>query len=475
MKRIFLTIALIIATTLQANANALPDNVQKFITATYPKSVFRFDGIVILPDNTVYLPLIPSKFNTETPAEIKYTIPANKTLEQKPNAIVLTNDYVLLKLIKNNKGKSTIISMPAPPVELVTGMFPQDMLVPKNFIIPESMRNIIGNLDIRTFQESGLIIPVNPPKQMITNKLDRVPALKNKIMYIVSSISKHIQVVNPAKGYPSYALTQEDIPIMVKGYDVFLLVTSYGKKSLDVISLTDDKVIKEIHFKTQPEEILIDQKNKLAYISSGEDASLYVVSLETMTLKKQLRLNGMCEKIAISDDGTKLFYNDKQTREVWALDLEDNYALKAIGKFPNVSKIAYMNDKIYITSRTKSRLAIIDYETLNLMSENFTSDKPVDMLSYKDNLYILSAGGKAIDVIDTSLDQRTDVIELPKSEFPSRLIPVENSNIAIVTDARAQSYTIVDLDKKEVIQTNALDIPITSMYITNSFKKIGSK
>lgn len=475
MKKIFITIALLMSVLLPANATKLPDNVQNFITATYPKSVFRFDGVVILPDNTVYLPLIPSKFNTETVADIKYTIPENKTLEQKPNAIVLTNDYVLLKLIKNNKGKNTILSMPAPPVELVTGVFPQDMLVPKNFIIPESMRNIIGNLDIRTFQENGLVIPVTPPKKMITNSLDRVPILKNKIMYIVSSISKNIQVVNPAKGYPSYALSQTDIPIMVKGYDVFLLVTSYGKKSLDVISLTDDKVIKEIGFNTQPEEIVIDANNKLAYVSSGEDASIYVVNLETMTLKRQLRLNGMCEKIALSDDGTKLFYSDKQTREVWVLDLENNYTLKAIGKFPNVSKIIYMNDKIYIISRTKSRLAIIDYETIGLMSENFTSDKPVDMLAYNDNLYILAAGGKTIDVIDTTLDQRTNMIELTNSEFPSKLIRIDDTNLAIVADARAQSYSIIDLDKKAVVQTNALDIPITSMYITNSFKKIGSK
>ena len=309
-KLVFGIIILLLSVFTTVNATTLPDNVKDFVKTEFPQAVFRFDGMVILPDNTAYLPLIPSKFNKDYPAIIKYTIPENKTLAEKPDAIVLSNDYVLLKLIKDKKGKNTILSMPVPPVELMTGLLPQDLLVPKNFIIPESMKNIIGNLDIRTYQDNGLIVPVAAPKGGLTsNSLEALPQLKNKIMYILSGISRHIQVVNPAKGYVSYALFQDNVPICLKGYDVFLLVTSYGKKSVDVISLTDDKIIKEIDLQTQPDEIIIDEKNKLAYISSGEDASMYVVSLETMTLKRQLRLNGMCEKVILSDDGTKLFYN----------------------------------------------------------------------------------------------------------------------------------------------------------------------
>ena len=254
-----------------------------------------------------------------------------------------------------------------------------------------------------------------------------------------------------------------------------MLVTSYGKKSLDVISLTDDKVIKEINFKTQPEEIVVDEKNKLAYVSSGEVASMYVVSLEDMTLKKQLRLNGMCERVFLSEDGTKLFYNDKQTREVWAIELDNNYALKSIGRFPNVSKIAYVNGKVYITSRTKNKLAIVDYETMSLMSENVTAEKPVDMISYKDYLYVLGAGNKTIDIIDTNVDQRINYIELPANEFPTRLIQVDDSNILLVTDAKSDIYSIIDMDKQVVIKTNKLDIPVNTLYVANSFKKIGSK
>lgn len=50
----------------------------------------------------------------------------------------------------------------------------------------------------------------------------------------------------------------------MKAYDnSFLLVTAYEKPSVDVISLADDQIIKQIYTKTQPDEIVIDNAKKL--------------------------------------------------------------------------------------------------------------------------------------------------------------------------------------------------------------------
>ncbi len=474
MKKLLIGLAIVLSTSMAANSAQLPENVQNFVKSSFPETNFRFDGVIILPDNTVYLPLIPSKFNDDKEVKIKSTIPSGQTMAQKPDAVILSNDYVLLKMLTNSKGKNTIVNLTVPPLELRTGLLPQDMLVPKNLIIPANLKNIIGNLDITTSHDTGLVIPVSQPKTggVAVNSLTSTPQLQDKMFYVTTTLSKNIQVISPERKVANYALYQENVPICIQGYQGFLLVTSYDKKSLDVISLADEKVIKEITFKTQPEEIIIDEKNKTAYVSSGEDASLYVISLETMTIKKQLRLNGMCEKIILSDDGTKLFYNDKQTREIWAVELDNNYMLKEIGRFPNVSKIAYVNGKVYVTSRTKSRLAIIDYETMGLMSENEICEKPVDMLVYKNDLYVLGAGAKTIDVIDTTIDTISKTIDLNGNGFPTKMTRVGNSNIALVTDAKAGSYSVLDLDKKSIIKINQLDVPVSSILVTNKVKKI---
>lgn len=477
MRKLIIALAIAAATSVSVYATQLPNDVKNCVTKEFPKTSFRFDGVIILPDGTIYLPLIPSKFDSKAEFKIKQTLPEGKTLAQKPDVVIFTNDYALLKVIVDSKGGKSLAKLAEVPTELRTGLLPQDMLVPTNLIIPQNLKNIIGNLEIPTSKDSIVTAPIVQPKTVADNKINsiaQIPQLKNKILYVSTSFSKNIQVVNPEKKVPEYALQQNHIPIMIKGYDdMFLLVTSYGKKAVDVISLADDKVIKQIEIKTQPDEIIIDRKNKIAYISSPEDASIYVLSLETMTLKRQIKLNGMCEKIILSDDGTKIFYNDKQTNTIWAVELDNEYLLKEIGKFPNVSKIAYINGKVYVTSRTKSRLAIIDYETLGLMSENSVSPKPLDMLIYNDNLFVLGASENTIEVIDTTRDKLTDTIVLPTDGFSTKINLIEGTNLALISDAKAGKYVILNLDTKTVVASNPIATPVSSIVVANKIKKIG--
>lgn len=477
MRKLIIALAIASVASVSAYATQLPNEIKSCITKDFSKVNFRFDGVIILPDGTVYLPLIPSKFDAKSEFKIKSTIPAGKTLAQKPDVVIFSNDYVLMKVIVDSKGNKSLAKLTDVPLEVRTGLLPQDMLVPANLSVPQNIKNIVGNLRIPTSKDSMMTAPIVQPKVVSDNKINslaQIPALKNKILYVSTSFSKNIQVVNPEKKIPEYALLQNNIPIMIKGYDdMFLLVTSYGKKTIDVISLADDKVIKQIEIKTQPDEIIMDYNNKVAYVSSPEDSSIYVISLETMTLKRQIKLNGMCEKIILSDDGKKIFYNDKQTSTIWAVELDNEYLLKEIGKFPNVSKIAYVNGKVYITSRTKSRLAIVDYATNGLMSENSVTEKPLDMLVYNNDLFVLGAMENTIEVIDTSRDKLTDTIVLPTNGFSTKINRIDGTNLALISDAKAGKYIVLNLDTKTVIADNPIATPVSSIVVANKIKKIG--
>lgn len=477
MRKLLIALAIAAATSVSVYATQLPNDVKNCVSKEFPKTTFRFDGVIILPDGTVYLPLIPSKFDEKAEFKIKTTVPTGKTLAQKPDVIIFSNDYVLMKVLLDSKGNKSLAKLSDIPTELRTGLLPQDMLVPTNLSIPQNLKNIIGNLEIPTSKDSMITVPIVQPKTVSDNKinsLSQIPQLKNKILYVSTNFSKNIQVVNPERKVPEYALQQNHIPIMIKGYDdMFLLVSSYGKKSIDVISLADDKVIRQIEIKTQPDEIIMDYKNKIAYISSSEDSSIYVVSLDNMTLKRQIKLNGMCEKIILSEDGTKIFYNDKQTNTIWAVELDNEYLLKEIGRFPNVSKIAYVNGKVYITSRTKNRLAIVDYATGGLMSENSVSEKPVDMLVYNNDLFILGASENTIEVIDTKVDKLTHTIVLPTNGFSTKINKIDGTNLALVTDAKAGKYIILNLQTKEIVASNPIATPVSSIVVANKIKKIG--
>ena len=61
MRRIFLIALIICFCSIQtAYAAKLPDDVKKIFKQEYPTTVFRFDGLITLPDGTLYLPLFQS-------------------------------------------------------------------------------------------------------------------------------------------------------------------------------------------------------------------------------------------------------------------------------------------------------------------------------------------------------------------------------------------------------------------------------
>lgn len=475
MQRILIVLILFLATAGYTCAAQLPVNVKAVVSKDFPETNFRFDGVIILPDNTIYLPVIPARIINPETIEIKETIPQGKTLSQKPDVIIFNNDYVLLKVIETPDGQKSIAKLQNPPHQIKSGLLPQNMLVPRGLVIPENIKGIIGNLEIATVHDPTLkvIMPVNKNPNSVVNSLAAIPQLKNKTIYATTTFTKNIQVVNPSKQTPEYALSQDNIPISMKGYDgKFLLISSYNKKTVDVISLADEQIIKQININSQPDEIIIDSKNKLAYIASPADASIYVLNLETMTLKKQLKLNGMCEKLTLSEDGSKLFYVDKKSNEIWVIELDNDYLLREIGRFPNTSRIAYANNKIYITSRTKNRLAIIDYKTIGLVGETDITEKPIDMLVFNGKLYILGAINNEICVIDTSTDQLTDIIKLGTNGFSTKIFRIDDTNLAIVTDTKAKKYSMIDLGAKKVIKSNSVEIPINSIVVVDKVKKI---
>ncbi|MBR1460208.1 hypothetical protein IJ596_01050 [bacterium] len=470
MKKLLQALFMCLLTCCPALSVEVPKDIQDFVNESFPQTDFRFDGAVILPDNTMYLPVFPSKEEDVSNIEIKSTYPKGQTLKQKPDMVIFNNRFSLLKVINTN-GKKTVLNMVNPPDELQSGLLPQDIMLPKGLVFPESLKGIIGDIDVGMTEETGLRI-TNPKNRKDGNTVP-VDQLKNKNFYIASGIGRNIQVVESDSKIADFALEQDNIINDMKGYNgKFMLVTYFGSSIMNVISLMDEKVIKKVNFETNPEQILIDSDNKVAYISSGSDSSIYVFSLETMTLKRKLKINGLCEKLSLSADGTKIFYVDRNKNDIWAIELDNNYKLKNIGMFPNISEIAYVNGKIYVISRTQNRLAIVDYETLELVKELEVCEKPIDLYVQGNELYILGAQDNIMEVLDTNDDVITDKLYLNTNSFATNITPIEGTSMIMVTNARPGMYSVVDTEYKDIIKTSPLNVPVRSIVVLDKVKTI---
>ncbi len=146
--------------------------------------------------------------------------------------------------------------------------------------------------------------------------------------------------------------------------------------------------------------------------------------------------------------------------------------MKNIGSFPNVSKIAYENGKIYVISRTKNRLAIVDYDTNEFITELEVCEKPVDLYAHDKELFILGAQDNIVEVLNTEDDTITDKLFLNTNAFATQMTPIDNSELIMVTNARSGLYSVIDTTLKEVVKTSPLDVPVRAIVITDKVKTI---
>lgn len=459
-----------------ANAAKLPAEITEFIEKSYPGAEIRFDGVIMLPDNTTYLPLYPAPKKVVDVLEVQTTYPADTKFYQKPDVVIFNNDFALLKVITDKKGKKTVLKMDNPPAQIRNGLLPQDMLVPRGLVIPENIKSIMGNLKIETQQDRFIRVSSDDNdytktisyQKHVPTPVPVLPILKDKALYISTCYSKNIQVVNPSKMDPDYALSQRSIPIDMEVVGKYLLVTSYEKTFLNVISLQDSSIVKQVELTTQPTEIVVHKDKNIAYVASPEASCIYVVKLDTMSLIQKIKVNGYCEKLIIADD--LLFYVDKNSAEVWGIDTANNYLMKDIGNVPNVSKLAYVDGKLYLTSRTRNVLACIDYETLSAIGEYDTLKKPDDMIVYDGKLFVLGAEDNTVRIIDTAENVFVKDIKFGANGFATSIRQIADTQYAIVCDIKRSEYSVIDMANNSLVNTYSLNVPVMDIIVADRFE-----
>ncbi|MBQ7450344.1 hypothetical protein IJS77_02910 [bacterium] len=507
MKKLLLTLLILFLGSLEAFSTTLPKSVTDYIRSQVKDAVIRFDGLIMFPDKTTYLPLIPAVENYVDKVSVVYSYPQKSiNLNQKPEILVFDNNYVLLKVIKDKNGV-TISKDTNYPITVKTGVLPQDLLVPKGLYIPESLEAILGDLKIPVGTQNNTIITKNEEKLQdeVTEFLDRknpvtvpkIDALKNKLYFISNYDSNYLRVINSDNTQPMYSLKLESIPrsIISAGDGKYLLITTGAKTFVDVVDVQREEIAKQIDLTIEPSEIVTDETNNLAYVAAKDEDALFIIDLKNMELKQKVLIKGCPSYMAITPDGSKLVYQDKNSARLYVVYPKAEYATRTLTSLPNISKIVATNNAVYVTSRTKNQLEVLSYPTQNaseqiyespaklrtifdtpyrelpapieniILAQKTITEKPIDMLYYNEKLYILGAKQNKIDVYDTKSNEIIKTIDLPINGFSKKLTRVDKTNYVVISNAREEKYLIFDLDTYSTVQQIPLNTRINNLVI----------
>lgn len=464
-----------------ALASRLPDNFWNYLKKELPNSTQRFDSLVVLPDGTTYIPLYPAQQSEEKNIRIEYTYPEGKSLASKPEVVVFNNNFVLLKLLKDKNGNFSITKNENLPIKVRLGVMPQDMLVPVGLQVPESLKLVLGDLVIPEKGESLITANTNAAIENIEdekNMLFPLNELKNKKAVISTDKSKFVLVYNGSTAGTEknslYELKLNGLPskILASNKSKFALVMYFGSKTLEIVDLTNERMVAQINLDDTPKDADLDPINNIAYVASANASTIYTIDLNAAKLIKAVKLEQSPYKIAVSNSGDALAFIDRNTQKIYSLkpatDGADGYVAKYIAEGKNLSRILYKNDKIYTISRTENLLSVYSEPDGVLTSEIKLHEKPVDAIFYHNKIYILCAKDSIINVFDTKNGKIIENIPLDNTGFYSKITIIPNQPNALITGIQTKKFLLLNLDKMIISKKQNTNISVSNIIIIDN-------
>lgn len=471
LKTFLTSLFLICLSVMPTVATTLPANILETIKAELPNANIRFDGLISLPDGTIYLPVLPSNPKRNAKGKVLSTVPSNKKLSQKPDVVLFDSNFALLKVIKTKDGKVTVPSPKDIPFVIKTGLFPQDMLVPPGLVIPDDLQIMMGDLKIATTSSRVNDIfnnPVQKPKGMQETKFIPVPYMAGKTLLITTLDSKYISVIPSDSTVPKFTLKLENLPKFVQPVcnDDYILVAAAGKTYIDVADVKQEVLAKKIDLSYQPSEIILSPDKTKAFVAVSNDQSIFLIDLKTMSLVEKIKIKGYPKNISLSPDGKTIVYQDKNTGDIYTLALDNMYLNKYVFNASNVSKLLLKDNNVYILSRTQNELQIVDTEIKDLIYKQTVGEKPVDMTLIGNKLYILCASNE-LDIFNLEDFSFEKAIKFTEKGFSKKIVNVPDSNLFLITNVSDKKYFVYDTEKNTVLQSVNTPVYINDLQLIN--------
>ncbi len=478
-KKTILTVAFALFISLYGTnsvfASKLPSDVWNYIHSYLPKAQQRFDSVVVVNENTMYIPLYPPSTTTVDKIQAQYVYPSNTTLSALPEVVLLNNGYSLLKVFKDKDGNYTLTKKDDLPLKVRLGLMPQDMLTPVGLKMPESLKLTLGDLLIPSKQDGTLTLD-SDYKQKLNfynptvkrNEFISSAEFQNKKTFINPKNSKFIEVYDEKSKNPLYELKLSSMPLKIvsSSKSKVALVLYWNLKNLEIIDLNDERIIATIPIDATASDVTLDKSKNIAYVTSQSAKSIYVVNLNSMQLDKVIKLDQKPSKIAYCETDDTIAFFDEFTSKVYSLRYVDSQAIVIPQEnVNNVSKILIDKNNIYAISRTDSELHIFDKAQNKLINTITLDKKPTDAILYNGKIFVLCSKEGFLDIYDINEQKIVSKEPLSKDGFYSNMTLIPNDKNILITGINSKNYLLFNIDKMKLTKVQESYIDVANIVI----------
>lgn len=161
---------------------------------------------------------------------------------------------------------------------------------------------------------------------------------------------------------PNYTLITRD------GKKAF--VSNTGDNSISEIDIASWKVTRKLKSGPAPEHMTFSKDEQFIYVTNPRIGKVAVVSIKEGKVIKQYMVGKAVHGLDIGDDGKTLFVSSKKDNKLVSINTEtDKQTSLALSPAPYHLNTITGTGKVYVSSRKKPLIWVIDQKTLQVISE----------------------------------------------------------------------------------------------------------
>ncbi len=464
---LLLAVCLLLGLNASVEATQLPPGVIGYLYQKDPKVQVRFDGVVIFSNGETYLPVIPQDptINPD-PQKVIKTIPEKAAF---PDVIQFDNNYFLLRMIQTASGRITMPKVATYPFAVKEGLLPQDLVVPSNLFIPEELKIILGelpynpspdktSLGVTTAKSLGAVKSIDPNTGAIrpSHTVDNHPTS----LFAYSIDDQTLMTVNPDTGQTTGKIELACVPSTMKASldGKNLYVGCLSNNEIVVIDANASLIKARVPVAERPTELTVIPNSHWLVVSHKYANHITLVDTQTLLppeASMRIELPGKSGVVA-GINANEILVADAYDEFLYKVNLTDKSVVGKIATgLKDLSAVAVITQgqsrpEIWVTSRSESKLGLIDLVSATSVSSQTVGQKPTEMKQLGNKLYILSSDEARIDVMD--LDRHTigEPIMLSPQSFPVTLVFNPALQRAYVGSAARAGITVIDTSRQSV-------------------------
>lgn len=481
--KFILVITLATGFGLPGKSTELPAGIVDFVKNKYPEAGIRFDGMVELPDETKYLPVLPLvRINEQKAVNVVFTIPEDTDFANKPDLILFSNNFALLKIIEKENEPPTVINNKKIPLKVKLGLLPQDMVVPKGLELPPELKVILGDLKIplkKRLDKEGEVsfygkTELNEIKEgkivgKTTEHLTKIPELsflKGQKIYTSCYKTNKLKVIDTHTGrvFKEIQLPSMVLDMAITNDKRYILLSGAAVGEIFVIDALNNEFVKAVPVGKYPTKIIISDKSNTAYVANFLSSTISEIELTNMQVKKQFNVNGYPDCIKVSEISDFLFYNDASTGQVYQLNLKNGFS-RELFEVKNISKLDKSGRYIFALSRTSNTLTVYDLKKSEVIATTKTGKKPLDMkiANYTGKIIVVCAESDELNIIDMEKFDVVNNIPLKSNGFPGNIWLDKDSGKALISNYDSYEIIIYNVNTEKIYGNIPVNMNVSSI------------